>query len=92
MLGDGIGLVVPTTPRTALRKNAAPSEFSDFYQRALTITSIAGHTGLPQISVPVGDVDGCPAGLSIIASPCHDRALLEVGSPWANLVPAKEPA
>jgi len=92
MLGDGVGLVVPTTPRVALRKDAAPSEFSDFYQRALTITSIAGHTGLPQLSVPVGDVNGCPVGLSILASSGHDRALLEIGSPWANLVNSKEQA
>jgi amidase len=90
LLGDGVGLVVPTTPRVALRKDAPPSEFSDFYQRALAITSIAGHTGLPQISVPVGDVDGCPVGLSIIASQRHDRALLELESPWANLVSSKE--
>jgi amidase len=90
MLGDGVGLVVPTVPRVALRKNAAPSEFSDFYQRALTLTSIAGHAGLPQISVPAGDVDGCPVGLSILASSGHDRALLEIGSPWANLVNSKE--
>ena len=88
-LGDGVGLVVPTTPRIALRKNAAPSEFSDFYQRSLTITSIAGHAGLPQISVPVGDIDGCPVGLSIVASSGHDHALLEIGSPWANLVNSK---
>ncbi len=90
MLGDGVGLVIPTTPRVALRKDAAPSEFSDFYRRALTITSIAGHTGLPQLSVPVGNVDGCPVGLSILASSGHDRALLEIGSPWANLVDSKE--
>ena len=92
MLGDGVGLVVPTAPRIALRKNAAPSEFSDFYPRALTLTSIAGHAGLPQISVPVGRVDGCPVGLSILASSGHDRALLEIGSPWANLVNSKEQA
>jgi amidase len=92
MLGEGVGLVVPTAPRVALRKNAAPSEYSDFYPRALTLTSIAGHAGLPQISVPVGRVDGCPVGLSILASSGHDRALLEIGSPWANLVNSKEPA
>jgi amidase len=92
MLGDGVGLVVPTVPRVALRKDAASSEFSDFYPRALTLTSIAGHAGLPQISVPVGRVDGCPVGLSILASSGHDRALLEIGSPWANLVSSKEQA
>jgi amidase len=92
MLGDGIGLVVPTAPRIALRRNAAPAEFSDFYPRALTLTSIAGHGGFPQISVPVGRVDGCPVGLSILASAGHDRALLEIGSPWAKLATSKEQA
>lgn len=92
MLGDGIGLVLPTAPRIALRKDAAPTEFADFYRRALTLTSIAGHAGVPQISVPVGRVHGCPVGLSIVASSGHDRALLEIGSPWANLVNSKEPA
>jgi amidase len=92
MLGDGVGLVVPTVPCIALRKNAEPSEFADFYPRALTLTSIAGHAGLPQISVPVGRVDGCPVGLSILASSGHDRALLEIGSPWANLANSKEQA
>ena len=89
LLADGVGLVIPTTPRVALRKNAPPSEYSDFYQRALTITSIAGHTGLPQISVPVADVDGCPVGLSIVGSAGHDRALLEIESPWAKLARSK---
>ena len=92
MLGDGVGLVVPTAPRVALKRNAAPSEFADFYPRALTLTSIAGHAGLPQISVPAGRVDGCPVGLSILASPGHDRALLEIGSPWANLANCKDQA
>lgn len=92
LLGSGVGLVIPTAPRIALRKNAPPSEYSDFYPRALTITSIAGHAGLPQISVPVGDLDGCPIGLSVVASPGHDRALLEVESPWANLANFKAAA
>jgi amidase len=92
MLGDGVGLVVPTAPRVAPRKDAAPSTIADFYRRALALTSIAGHAGLPQISVPVGDVAGCPVGLSIVAASGHDRALLETRSPWANLVNSKEPA
>ena len=89
MLSDGVGLVIPTTPRVALRKDAPSSEYSDFYQRALTITSIAGHTGLPQISIPVGEVGECPVGLSIVGSQGHDRALLEIGSPRAKLAYSK---
>jgi amidase len=92
MLGDGIGLVMPTAPCIALRKDAAPSEISDFYRRALALTSIAGHAGLPQISVPAGRADGCPVGLSVVASSGHDRALLEIGSRWANLANYKEQA
>jgi amidase len=91
VLGDGEGLIVPTTPRVALRKDAAPSDYADFYRRALTITSIAGHAGLPQLTIPVGDVDGCPVGLSIVASPGHDRALLEAGKPWADISSQEKP-
>ena len=78
-LEDGVGLVLPTTPCVALRKNAASSEISEFYRKALVLTSIAGHAGIPQISIPAGHVSGCPVGLSILASPDHDRALLKVG-------------
>jgi len=84
-LADGVGLVVPTAPRIALRKDAPPSEFGDFYPRTLTLTSIAGHTGLPQISIPAGTVEGCPVGLSILALAGHDRALLDTESPWATI-------
>jgi amidase len=90
-LGDGIGLVLPTAPRIALRKDAPSSEYADFYPRALTLTSIAGHAGLPQISIPAETLDGCPIGLSIVASRGHDRALLDTESPWAKLAEAKKP-
>ena len=84
LLDDGVGLVMPTAPCVALRKNAASSEISEFYRRALALTSVAGHSGLPQISLPVGRVDGCPVGLSILASVGHDRALLAAGSRWMD--------
>lgn len=84
-LAEGVGLVVPTTPCIALRKNASADEYGEFYRRALTITSIAGHAGLPQLTVPAGLVDGCPIGLSIIANKNRDRALLDAGAPWAKL-------
>ena len=32
--------------------------------------------GLPQLSLPVGKVSGCPLGLSLIGPPGRDRALL----------------
>jgi amidase len=78
LLGDGVGLAIPTAPCVALRTDAGAPEISDFYRRALALTSIAGHAGLPQISIPAGDVDGCPIGLSILASSGHDRSLFEI--------------
>ena len=39
-------------------------------------TAIAGLSGLPQLSLPVGKVSGCPLGLSLIGPPGRDRALL----------------
>jgi amidase len=86
LLADGIGLVIPTAPGIALRKDATGEEIGAFYPRALMLTSIAGHAGLPQLTVPAGRVDGCPIGLSIVAGVGSDRALLDAGGPWADFL------
>jgi amidase len=85
-LGDGIGLLIPTAPCIALRIDAGADEIGAFYRNALTLTSIAGHAGIPQISLPAGKVEGCPIGLSVLASPGHDRALLDLGVRYADLI------
>lgn len=90
-LDDGVGLLMPTAPCVALRKDAAPSEISEFYRRALVLTAVAGHAGIPQISLPAGRMDGCPVGLSVLASSGHDRALLEAGRRWADPAVKSEP-
>jgi amidase len=87
LLADGTALVIPTAPCIALPKDAAGEEIGAFYRRALTLTSIAGHAGLPQITVPAATVEDCPVGLSIVAAAGHDRALLDPASGWAA-VPA----
>jgi amidase len=84
ILGDGVGLVMPTAPCVALSKDADSSEIDEFYRRALALTSAAGHAGLPQISIPAGRLEGCPVGLSILASSGHDRALLAAADRWTN--------
>lgn len=85
-LGDGIGLLIPTAPCIALRIDAGADEIGTFYRNALTLTSIAGHAGIPQISLPAGKVAGCPIGLSVLASPGHDRALLDLGVRYADAI------
>ena len=44
----------------------------------MRLTCIAGLGGLPQVSIPIGTVDGCPVGLSFIAWPGGDEALLDL--------------
>jgi amidase len=76
MPAGGTGLVIPTTPGAALAKSAPPDEVSSFYRSALPLNSIAGHAGLPQVTIPVAQVAGCPLGLSIVGPRGADRALL----------------
>jgi amidase len=85
-LGDGIGLLIPTAPCIALRIDAREDEIGTFYRNALTLTSIAGHAGIPQISLPAGKVEGCPVGLSVLTSAGHDRALLDLGVRYADVI------
>jgi amidase len=75
---DGTGLVIPTTPGRALPKTASAAEVGSFYATALPLNAIAGHAGLPQVTLPAVQFDGCPLGLSIVGPRGADRALLKV--------------
>ena len=44
--------------------------------RISCLCSHGGLTGVPQVSMPLGEVDGLPVGLSIIARPGDDAALV----------------
>jgi amidase len=72
---DGV-LMLPTMPGIALLLDAPEAEFEAFRARAISMLCIAGLSGLPQLSLPVGKVSGCPLGLSLIGPPGRDRALL----------------
>ena len=73
-------IVMPTTPCLALSKDAPGDVIGDFYKRALTLTSIAGHCGAPQVALPLGLWQGCPIGLSILGVRGSDRALLDLAT------------
>ena len=71
-------LIVPTAPCVALPRDAADEVVGDFYRRALALTSIAGHAGAPQVSLPVALEQGRPLGVSLVGAPGCDRALLDL--------------
>jgi amidase len=78
-------LVSPTTPCVALLRDAPASVIGDFYRRALTLTSIAGHCGAPQAALPLGFWRGCPVGVSILGAAGSDRPLLALTRTLAGL-------
>jgi amidase len=79
-LGDDGVLIIPTTPGLAPLLNASDAEVADWRLRTLQLTSIAGLTGLPQLSIPIASAYGPPIGLSIIAGRGQDLKLLS----WIN--------
>jgi amidase len=80
MVAPGTALLLPTSPTIALRRDADGEARGAFYRAALTLTSIAGHAGLPQVTLPVAESRGCPLGLSIIACSQGDAALLALAA------------
>jgi amidase len=76
ILGKDTVIVLPTVPTIAPRLDSSEDVFEAFRQRALQVLCIAGLSGCPQISLPMAKVEGCPLGLSMIAPPGRDRALI----------------
>lgn len=76
LLAGNAVLALPTLPGIAPLLNTPPAELEDFRGRAMSLLCIAGLARLPQISLPVARLDGCPLGLSLIASRGGDSMLL----------------
>ncbi|MEO8154528.1 MAG: amidase [Rhizobacter sp.] len=76
LLGEGWLLCMPTTPRLPIRRGATLPEMQEAVGCITHLTCIAGLTGLPQVSLPLGHSDGIPVGLSLIGPPGSDRLLL----------------
>lgn len=71
-------IIMPVTPCPALKAETPSDAIGAFYQRALTLTSVAGHCGAPQITLPLGRWQGCPIGLSLLGPRGSDHALLQL--------------
>ncbi|MSP94018.1 MAG: amidase [Alphaproteobacteria bacterium] len=78
LIPQGTLACIPTAPTIAPRIDATPQSLEGFRASAMALTSIAGLSGLPQISIPAATVDGCPAGLSLIGWAGADETLLDM--------------
>jgi amidase len=76
LLQGGAVLVYPTSPIPAPKLDVSLAWQQAVRERTLGVTAIAGLAGLCEVSIPGGLVDGAPVGLSLVAAPGRDRALL----------------
>lgn len=79
LLEPGDVLCLPTSPRIAPLKNTPTNQIEvEYRNQAMCLLCIAGLGALPQISLPLGELQGMPLGLSIIGVRSYDRPLLEL--------------
>ncbi len=77
ILEPGDVLCLPTSPRVApLRNSPADKIEVEYREQAMRLLCISGLNGLPQISLPLGQLDGLPLGLSLAGPRGSDLALL----------------
>lgn len=76
LLGDDALLCLPAAPGIAPKLATPAAELEMFRTRAFALLAIAGLARLPQISLPLATMAGCPLGLSLVAPRGRDRGLL----------------
>ena len=77
LLADGSMLCLPSAPGIAPLRKTSVAGMEQFRGNAMRMLCIAGLTGVPQVSVPVTEVEACPLGLSLMMAAGADRALLD---------------
>src|SRR5262249_12086917 len=78
LLAPGTIVALPTAPCIAPPVEMTAEDSEWFRVRVMRLGCASVLAGLPQISIPVGTVAGCPAGLSFIAWAGGDEALLDL--------------
>ncbi|OYX89458.1 MAG: amidase, partial [Azorhizobium sp. 32-67-21] len=69
-------ILLPTAAGIAPLRDTPAEDLETFRARSLELLCPAGHAGVPQISLPLATLDGCPLGLSAIAPRGKDEMLL----------------
>lgn len=77
-ISPGTVVALPSSPAIAPLAATPAKELDSYRLRVMRLTCTAGVAGLPQISLPVGTVSGCPVGLSFIGWAGADEALLDL--------------
>lgn len=84
LLAGGAVLVYPTSPVPAPKLDLSLEGQNAIRESTMGVTAIAGLAGLPEVSLPAARVEGAPVGLSLVAGPGRDRALLALAERLAG--------
>jgi amidase len=76
LLATGAWLVLPSAPGAPPVRGQSDDATEQYTGRALSVNSLASLGGLPQLSLPLASVRGCPFGISLCGPRRADRALL----------------
>ncbi len=76
LLRDGAIACLPSTPDIAPKLQASSEDLDRHRAGVMALTCLAPLTRLPQLSLPLARVDGCPLGISLMGGPGSDAALL----------------
>ncbi len=76
LVPEGTALVLPTAPSVAPVLGRKGEELDAYRVRAISMMCPAGLAGLPQLTLPIGSVDGLPFGISLLGWPNADLSLL----------------
>jgi amidase len=84
LLAGGAVLAFPTSPGPAPLLSADQATQNSVRARTMGVTAFAGLAGLCEVSLPLGMADGAPVGLSLVAGPGRDLALLALAERFAS--------
>lgn len=79
LLGADRFLVLPTVPGAAPLKTSSFEEIQAYREQAQRLLCLSVLSGFPQISLPLGKVQGAPFGLSLLGPAGSDIALIRLG-------------
>ena len=80
---DGV-LVLPTVPDIAPLTDDGGEKMESYRNRSIQMLCIAGLSGFPQISMPLGQRLGAPLGLSLLGPAGSDASLVRLAQRIAN--------
>ena len=85
LVPPGTILCLPTTPGPAPRKGLPLSDMDRVRDRINCLCAQGGLAGHPQLSLPMGELDGAPIGLSILGARGTDLQVIAVAQAMAQL-------